>query len=152
MLRRLYETVSDRTRRGKVLGHHPLILIAVDCNDAALAVATRTLQGLEYIALKGDIGDPLGLRQSLYAHGVEDLDRVIHVRSFLDHDRPYVPPEDRKAAQRRLPFGGAGIYIDAQGNTIPPGHMEWQSPLSRLAVLGPHVTSEEHTPELQSHF
>jgi len=123
LLRRLYETVRDRTRRGKVLDRHPLIPIAIDYNEEALAVATGNLRDLEHIALKGDIGDPLDLRQKLRAHGVEDLDRVLHVRSFLDHDRPYRRPEDAGAAERRPQFGGRGIYIDAQGRVVSAGDM-----------------------------
>jgi acyl transferase domain-containing protein/enoyl-CoA hydratase/carnithine racemase/acyl carrier protein/SAM-dependent methyltransferase/NADP-dependent 3-hydroxy acid dehydrogenase YdfG len=123
LLRRLYETVRERTRRGRVLERYPLTLIAVDYNDVALAVASRTLEGLNHICLKGDIGDPLSLQQSLGEHGVDDLDRVLHVRSFLDHDRPYRQPEDRKGAARRSRFGGRGIYIDAEGHAILPGDM-----------------------------
>ena len=120
LLRRLYETVRDQTRRGKALDAHPLIPIAVDLNEKALAEASRTLAGIEHIALRGDIGDPLALVDTLRAHGVEDLDRVLHVRSFLDHDRPYRQPEDCEAAERRAQFGGGGIYIDAQGRAVAP--------------------------------
>jgi acyl transferase domain-containing protein/SAM-dependent methyltransferase len=123
LLRRLYETVRDGTRRGRALDRHPLVPIAVDFNEKALAAASRTLGEIDHIALKGDIGDPVGLLRSLRARGIEDLDQVLHVRSFLDHDRPYREPEDRRAAASRPRFGGSGIYIDADGGLIPPGEM-----------------------------
>jgi acyl transferase domain-containing protein/enoyl-CoA hydratase/carnithine racemase/acyl carrier protein/SAM-dependent methyltransferase len=120
LLRRLFEAVRDRTGRGKVLDAYPLIPVAVDFNEKALAEASRTLAGIEHLAVRGDIGDPLALLDALRANGVEDLDRVLHVRSFLDHDRPYQQPEDRKAAERRSRAGG-NVYIDAQGCAIAPG-------------------------------
>ncbi|HEX7679467.1 MAG TPA: class I SAM-dependent methyltransferase, partial [Thermoanaerobaculia bacterium] len=123
LLRRLYETVRDRTGRGRVLDAHPLIPVAVDFNEKALAEVARTLAGIEHIAVRGDIGDPLAMLDTLRANGVEDLDRVLHVRSFLDHDRPYRQPEDRRAAERRSRIGGGGIYIDAECRSIPPGDM-----------------------------
>ena len=123
LLLRLYETVRDRTRRGKVLDAYPLISVGVDFNEKALAETSRTLAAIEHIAVRGDIADPLALVDTLRANGVEDLNRVLHVRSFLDHDRPYRRPEDGKAAQQRGRFGGRGIYINSQGETIPPGEM-----------------------------
>jgi len=123
LLRRLYETVRDRTRRGKVLDAHPLIPVAVDFNEKALAEASRTLDGIEHIAMRGDIGNPLALLDTLRAIGVEDLDRVLHVRSFLDHDRPYRQPEDRKAAEQRSAGRANGLYIDTEGHAIPRGDM-----------------------------
>jgi len=57
LLRRLYETVRDRTPRGKVLDTYPLIPVAVDFNQKALAQASRTLDGIEHIAIQGDIGE-----------------------------------------------------------------------------------------------
>ncbi|PYS30179.1 MAG: hypothetical protein DMG11_06165, partial [Acidobacteria bacterium] len=118
LLRRLYEAVRDRTRRGKVLDAHPVIPVAADFNEKALVEASRTLAGIEHIAVKGDIGDPAALLDTLRANGVEDLHRVLHVRSFLDHDRPYRQPEDHEAGARRSPAGG-NVYIDSQGQPIP---------------------------------
>src|SRR6478672_347727 len=122
LLRRLYEMVRDRTRRGKVLDVHPLIPIGVDFNEKALVATSRTLAGIEHITAKGDIGDPMAMLDTLRAHGVTDLDRVLHVRSFLDHDRPYRQPEDRKAAERRFPVS-SGLYIDADCHAIAPSDM-----------------------------
>jgi acyl transferase domain-containing protein/enoyl-CoA hydratase/carnithine racemase/SAM-dependent methyltransferase len=122
LLRRLYEAVRDRTRRGKVLDTHPVIPVAVDFNEKALAEASRTLAGIEHIAVHGDIGDPAALLETLRARVDGDLHRMLHVRSFLDHDRPYRQPEDRDAAARRTANGG-NVYIDREGNPIPSGEM-----------------------------
>ena len=122
LLRRLYEAVRDRTRRGTVLDVHPVIPVAVDFNEKALVEASRTLADIDHIAVRGDIGDPAALLETLRANCAGDLHRVLHVRSFLDHDRPYRQPEDRDAAARRTATGG-NVYIDAQGDAIPPGEM-----------------------------
>ncbi len=122
LLRRLYETVRDRTARGRVLDRHPLRLIAVDYNEKALAAAAKTLHDLDALTLHGDIGDPSALAGSLRANGVTDLARVLHVRSFLDHDRPYIPPADLEAAQRR-PLFGEGIFVDRFGSPIPAAEL-----------------------------
>ena len=122
LLKRLYEAVRDRTPRGKVLDTHPVIPVGVDFNEKALAEASRTLAGIQHIAVRGDIGDPAALLETLRANVAGDLHRVLHVRSFLDHDRPYRRPEDRDAAARRTATGG-NVYIDGEGNAIPPGEM-----------------------------
>ena len=121
LLRRLYEAVRDRTGRGKVLDAHPVIPVAVDFNEKALAEASRTLAGIEHIAVRGDIADPAALLETLRAKIDGDI-RLLHVRSFLDHDRPYRKPEDRDAAARRTATGG-NVYIDREGNPIPSGEM-----------------------------
>ena len=123
LLRRLYETVRDKTKRGKVLGTHPLIPIAVDFNEKALVEASRTLNDIKHIALRGDIGDPEALLKALRGQGIEDLQRVLHVRSFMDHNRPYWKPQDREAADRRPQVPSSGTYIDPQGQAIPPADM-----------------------------
>ena len=123
LLRRLVETVRDRTRRGRVLDRYPLVAVAIDYNEKALEVAARTLEGLDFIAIQGDIGAPDGILRELEARGVDDLDRVLHVRSFLDHDRPYREPEDREAAAGRAGRRLSGVYIDRDGRAIPPEDM-----------------------------
>jgi acyl transferase domain-containing protein/SAM-dependent methyltransferase/acyl carrier protein len=149
LLRKLYEAVRDRTRRGRVLDRHPLIPIAVDYNDKALQAAARTLQGIEHVTLKGDIGDPLGLLRDLRALGIEDVDRVLHVRSFLDHDRPYREPEDRAMAERRSRFTYSGIYVDSRGHAIPPGEMV-QSTVEHLRRWS-HLVNEHGLLMLEVH-
>ncbi|MBV9495834.1 MAG: polyketide synthase dehydratase domain-containing protein, partial [Acidobacteria bacterium] len=122
LLRRLYEAVRDRTPRGKVLDAHPVIPVGVDYNEKALVATSRTLADIEHIAVHGDIGDPAALVETLRANGADDLHRVLHVRSFLDHDRPYRAPVDREAAAQRTAQGG-NVYIDREGRLIPSGEM-----------------------------
>lgn len=94
LLRRLFEFARDQTERGKCLDRFPLAMIGVDFNRQALDVADRRLADLPHLMLEGDIGDPARLLADLNKQGYE-RDDLWHVRSFLDHDRPYRPPESQ---------------------------------------------------------
>ncbi|WP_313918018.1 SDR family NAD(P)-dependent oxidoreductase, partial [Tahibacter sp.] len=117
LLRRLYETVKKGTRRGRALNRYPLTLIAVDWNEKALQQSAATLAGLPHLVLKGDIGDPASIMADLERRGIA-IGEVLHVRSFLDHDRPYLPPADTDEAQRRCGLVGSGVFIDRAGGSI----------------------------------
>lgn len=141
LLRRLYEFVCRHTRRGAAMDSHPLTLVAIDFNQKSLDETARNLQGLPCIALRGDVGRPEDLPALLAAHGVSDLSSILHVRSFLDHDRPYRAPEDREAADARAHHGHTGSYVDRDGKLLPAGDVV-QSTVEHLrrwrAIAGPH--------------
>ena len=117
LLRRLYETVKKSTRRGRALARHPLTLIAVDWNEKALQQSAATLAGLPHLVLKGDIGDPASIMADLERRGIA-VGEVLHVRSFLDHDRSYLPPADPDEAHRRCGLSGGGVFVDRAGGSI----------------------------------
>jgi acyl transferase domain-containing protein/acyl carrier protein/ribosomal protein S18 acetylase RimI-like enzyme len=118
-LRRVLTTVRDKTPRGRVLKEYPLTLIGVDLNKASLEETSRKLKDLDHIMVTGDIGDPVRLVQDLRALGVDPED-VLHIRSFLDHDRPFIPPVDHKSLQARARAGYLGVYTDRYGTAIEP--------------------------------
>ncbi|MFT7625864.1 MAG: hypothetical protein ACI9WU_005055 [Myxococcota bacterium] len=70
-----------------------------------------------------------------------DPDSLLHIRSFLDHDRPYVPPVDRAAAAARQTELSDGVYVAPDGSAIAPGTV-LQSLIEYLrgwrAVVGRH--------------
>ncbi|MGA5304046.1 hypothetical protein ACPCHT_29270 [Nucisporomicrobium flavum] len=98
----LYEAVRDRTLRGAFLAEHPLTMVGIDPNQAALDEADRLLteHGVPAVLLPGDIGAPAGIARELGRHGI-DMREGLHIRSFIDHDRPYLgdrrPPEATSA-------------------------------------------------------
>ena len=120
LLRTIYDLIKTKSSRGKVLERYPVKLIGVDYNAQALEATTRTLAGYEYLVLQGDIGDPARLIEGLRAQGIQDPEHILHVRSFLDHDRPYKPPLDHTAAQARAHLAYHGVYVDREGNSLPP--------------------------------
>ena len=120
LLRKIYHLIKTKSLRGKVLDRYPVKLIGVDYNTQALEATARTLAGYEHLVLQGDIGDPARLIEDLRARGIQDPEDILHVRSFLDHDRPYKPPLDHAAAQARTHLAYHGVYVDREGNSLPP--------------------------------
>jgi acyl transferase domain-containing protein/acyl carrier protein len=97
--------------------------IAVDFHREALELARRALADLDPIAVQGDVADPAAIVRDLATHGVDDPGRVLHVRSFLDHDRSYRSPEDRGAAADRARMPYTGVYVGPGGESLPPGEV-----------------------------
>ena len=97
LLLRLYRYVRERTRRGKQLETRPLLMVGVDFNEESLVATAKTLReaGVPFETMFGDIGDPEPIHEGLCSRfGARGKDDILHVRSFLDHDRPYVAPTD----------------------------------------------------------
>jgi acyl transferase domain-containing protein/acyl carrier protein len=118
-LKRVYETVRDKTPRGRALDRYPLTMIGIDLNRASLDATSRTLHDIDHVVVTGDIGNPQGVADSLRQLGV-DPGAVLHIRSFLDHDRPYIPPSDRATLEARLAADYRGVYVDRRGQAISP--------------------------------
>lgn len=142
-LRRVLTTVRDKTPRGRVLKEYPLTLIGIDLNKASLEETSRKLQDLDHIMVTGDIGDPMRLVQDLRALGV-DPDDVLHIRSFLDHDRPFIAPLDQKSLRARARAGYLGVYTDRYGTAIEPAtivqglveHLQrWSQAINRHGII-----------------
>ncbi|MEX1830106.1 SDR family NAD(P)-dependent oxidoreductase, partial [Luteibacter sp. CQ10] len=119
LLRTLYDKVLAETTRGAAIDRHPLRLAAIDWNVKALRQSALTLAGTPHTAIKGDIGDPAGIVADLDDLGIGTPDDVLHVRSFLDHDRPYRPPVDAGEAAARRVVGVDGVFVDHAGGRIP---------------------------------
>jgi acyl transferase domain-containing protein/SAM-dependent methyltransferase len=119
LLLKLYDVIRTSTRRGSSLDTHPLTLIAIDWNEKALRRSALTLEGTPHLTLKGDIGNPAQILEDLRKGGLIDVERILHVRSFLDHDRPYIPPADADEAARRSCIGEDGVFVDRSGGLIP---------------------------------
>ncbi|CAE7510534.1 TIL [Symbiodinium natans] len=126
LLGQIYEFVKTQTPRGRVLQDFPLTMIGIDLSASARSAAADTLRarGVPHLLVEGDIGDPGGLCQELQQWTI-DPRQVLHVRSFLDHDRPYHPPD------RPVPAGSPrdrfvahhfhqAAYLDRAGDLIKP--------------------------------
>ncbi|MGA7295164.1 MAG: hypothetical protein WBW53_16175 [Terriglobales bacterium] len=112
-LEHLYFAVKNKTERGKVLDKHPLILIGADFNKVARRVAKQTLRkaGIPvYHVIPGDINRPAQLASDLEELNL-DIHDLLHVRSFLDHNRPYIPPANYAHGTRVPRSTGAFAYL-----------------------------------------
>ncbi|MGA7917533.1 MAG: class I SAM-dependent methyltransferase [Candidatus Acidiferrales bacterium] len=122
-LEHLYEVVKTRTARGGLLDKHPLILVGADFNKVARRVAKQNLRRAKLPTchiIQGDINRPAQLGSDLEALGL-DIHDLLHVRSFLDHNRPYSPPANYGQGMRAGKSSGAFAYL---GEEIPADELE----------------------------
>jgi len=121
-LKRIYHVVKMRTRRGKHLDQYPLLMIGADYNVKAQEVVQRKLvqAGVPNIVLFGDIGEPEQFSRALAERGIDICDGL-HVRAFIDHNRPYRQPQDWTTPFQVL---STGAYADENGNPIPNRDLE----------------------------
>ncbi|MGD2088023.1 MAG: beta-ketoacyl synthase N-terminal-like domain-containing protein [Candidatus Aminicenantes bacterium] len=159
LLKRIYEIVKNKSLRGKILNEYPVKLIGIDFNNKALQETSVTLKDIDHLVLKGDIVDPEQVIRDLNKNGIRDTENILHVRSFLDHDRPYTPPADTSAANARSNIRHEGVYVDSEGNAIPATSV-MQSLVEHLGnwsrIIGRHglVVLEVHClePKVVSQF
>nr|QEO74263.1 phosphopantetheine-binding domain-containing pro [uncultured bacterium] len=140
LLQRIYRVITERTARGRQLASYPLTLIAADFSERALDEARARLRDIRCLFIQADIGNPRGLVESLRDHGVEDADAVLHVRSFLDHDRALSKAINLDRADARGVSSAAGVFVDAAGANVAPSRVvqDLVEHLQRWAgVVGP---------------
>jgi acyl transferase domain-containing protein/NAD(P)-dependent dehydrogenase (short-subunit alcohol dehydrogenase family)/acyl carrier protein len=114
LLKMLHASIVECSLRGRHLAEYPLLLIGADFNEKSLQAAERTLAELPHLLLRGDIARPQTFLDDLKVHGVTDVDAMLHVRSFLDHDRPIdLRPSDEDA----LPSDDY-VYVNAAGQWL----------------------------------
>jgi len=112
-LEHLYSVVKNKTERGKVIEKHPLILVGADFNKVARRVAKQKLRkaGIPiFHVIPGDINRPAQLASDLEELNL-DIHDLLHVRSFLDHNRPYIPPANYVAGTRVGKSTGAFAHM-----------------------------------------
>lgn len=126
LLKRVYDVIRSRSARGTVLDRHPVIMIGIDYNEQALQAAEGMLADIPCLLLRGDIADPQRLIEALMQQGIYDLENILHIRSFLDHDRPYLAPTNVSKVQARSAISYGGVYVDSRGHAIP-SHVMVQS-------------------------
>lgn len=158
LLRRVYEVVKAKTKRGAVLHEFPLIMIGADYNAASREETQKNLtkHGVPHIVVFGDIGDPKRLIHDLVSlHHIRDVNKVLHVRSFLDHDRPFIEPV--QLSPQRV-FEEDMVYMTKDGQQLETSvvvqnlkeHLQrWAEALEGndhgLLILEVHALSIEYT-------
>lgn len=136
-LEHVYRTVQSRTRRGAALDTHPLAIIGADVSKVARRITKQRLRAAGipgFNVIPGDINRPAYLASELERLGL-DIHNLLHIRSFLDHNRPYLPPADYCPGSRTARTSGAFAYL---GEEIPPDEME-ESLVRHLRRWAPYV-------------
>ena len=154
MLKHLYNVVKDNTLRGKHLQKYPLKIIGADFNKAARLASTITLQNanIEHSILHGDISNPKAYAKNLKKQFKLNLNDMLNVRSFLDHNRIYTPP---KKDSTELKCNSTGAFA-FRGRWIPNKELKqnliehltaWSEYVSKygLLILELHTISPEIT-------
>jgi hypothetical protein len=136
-LEHLYSVVKTRTARGQLLDKHPLILVGADFNKVARRAAKQTLRHANcptFHVIQGDINRPPQLAADLDDLGL-DIHDLLHARSFLDHNRPFLPPMDYVKGSRKGESTGAFTRL---GQEIAPDELE-ENLVRHLRRWAPYV-------------
>ena len=93
-LQHLFTVIERQTYRGTVLDDYPLTIVGVDYNQAALKVSRANLIQADIWAkiIWGDIGNPALLAKDLKENYTIELQDLLNVRTFLDHNRIWENP------------------------------------------------------------
>ncbi len=95
-------------------------MIGIDYNQAALEETAKTLAKVPHVLVRGDVGNPAGLIEDLKSLGIDDPDLILHVRSFLDHDRPSRLSLDVENAQNWQHAADDCVAVDDEGRVVAP--------------------------------
>jgi hypothetical protein len=137
LLEHVYGIVRSQTLRGGALDTHPLVLIGADYSKVARRIAKQRLRraGIpKFHVIRGDINRPAYLASELEELAL-DIHNLLHVRSFLDHNRPYLPPADYIPGSRPARSTGAFAYL---GEEIPADEVE-ENLVRHLRRWAPYV-------------
>ena len=137
LLAHLYSVVEERTPRGRVLDRHPLMIVGADFNKVARRATKQTLRAAgipAFHVINGDINRPAQLASDLEALG-HDAHDLLHIRSFLDHNRPYTRLANYVSGSRTAHTTGAFAYL---GTEIPADELE-ESLVRHLRRWAPYI-------------
>jgi hypothetical protein len=129
--------IRERTARGRVLDEYPLLVVGADFNKVSRRIARQNLKKAQipyHHVIHGDINRPALLAGDLEALGV-DIHDLLHMRSFLDHNRRYVPSSGYVRGTRRARSTGAFAHL---GDEIPADELE-ENLVRHLRRWAPYV-------------
>ena len=118
LLEQVHRAIREQSLRGPHLERLPVRLVGVDYNRQALEETARTLSCIEHHTLLGDINRPDELREALEGIGVTREQRVLHIRSFLDHNISVDASQPVNEALAVLAADQPGGYLDESGGLL----------------------------------
>lgn len=141
-LQHLFEVIEQRTERGKVLDEHPLFLVGVDYNEAALRITRGNLIKADIWAkvVWGDIGRPDLLAEELSENYGIQLNALLNVRTFLDHNRIWETPDqsfDKRVSTSTGAFSHRGERLSnaAVEANLLEHFQKWKPHVERFGLL-----------------
>jgi hypothetical protein len=121
-LNHVFAVIRDRTARGRVLEKYPLLIVGADFNKVSRRVTKQNFKKAQipnHHVIYGDINRPALLAGDLEELGV-DIHDLLHVRSFLDHNRPWLQPSGYVRGTRPARSTGAFAHL---GDEILPDEL-----------------------------
>ncbi len=141
-LKHIFEVIDRQTLRGKMLDDHPLFLVGVDYNQAALKVTRANLIKADIWAkvIWGDIGRPDILSNDLKENYNIDLTDLLNVRTFLDHNRIWETPKilnpNRKSnSSGAFAFRGKHIKNNEVEDNLLGHLLKWAPYVKKFGLL-----------------
>ena len=141
-LQHLFEVIERQTMRGKMLDEHPLFLVGVDYNEAALKITRANLIQADIWAkvMWGDIGNPELLANDLESNYNIDLKELLNVRTFLDHNRIWKDPEIIDTSRESISTGAYAYKGKRINNNIVEDSLlehlnKWQPFVEKFGLL-----------------
>lgn len=141
-LEHIFEVIERQTLRGKMLDEHPLFLVGVDYNQAALKVSRANLIKADIWAkvIWGDIGRPDVLSTDLQENYGIDLKDLLNVRTFLDHNRIWEMPKNNTPSRVSTSSGafahrGGRISNNLVEENLLEHLQKWSPYVSKFGLL-----------------
>ena len=153
LIEHIFDLIYYKTKRGKVLQDHPLLIIGSDFNYKALEVTEERIKKADIWANTafGDIGDPENLAKRVKERYDINLEDLLNVRSFLDHNRIYTEPKNQPSISCKsscaFSFRGKRIKNDVLMQNLYEHFKRWSPYLKKygLLVVELHSISPEKT-------
>jgi len=122
-LQHVYNVVKEQTARGKLLDKYPLLIVGADFNKVSRRITKQNFKKARiphHHVIDGDINRPAQLASDLERLGV-DIHDLLHVRSFLDHNRAWLQPSGYIRGTRKARTTNAFAHL---GDEIFPDELE----------------------------
>ena len=96
LIEHIFDLIYYKTKRGKVLEEFPLFIVGSDFNYKALDATNETIKKADIWAKTafGDISNPDSLARRLKKEYKINLEDLLNIRSFLDHNRIFTIPKE----------------------------------------------------------
>ncbi len=138
----LFDVIEHRTLRGKVLEEHPLFLVGADFNKEALKVTRANIIQANIWAklIWGDVGRPDLLAKDLMENYGIALEDLLNVRTFLDHNRIWSPPQSRNMERKSnstaaFAFRGERISNEEAEDNLKEHFEKWAPFIQKFGLL-----------------
>jgi len=141
-LEHLFNVIDQRTKRGEMLDEHPLFLVGADFNQAALKVTRANLIKADIWAkvIWGDIGRPDKLAADLKEDYNIELNDLLNVRTFLDHNRMWEEPQEifenrESSSSGAFSYRGKRLSNKAVEQSLKEHLKKWSPFVQRFGLL-----------------